>query len=293
MAERVRITGPGGRRLDVELSGPPDGRAVLCHHGTPDAGSIFSPLVEAGAARGLRHVAYSRPGYGESDRDQGRTVGDCAADVAAILDHLGIKRCFTIGTSGGGPHVLACAALLPERTIAAASIAGVAPWPADGLDWLEGMGKENHEEFGAARAGAEQLQEFLDEQAAQLARASADELHLAFGDLLSDVDRAVLTGEFAEFLWESTREGLRNGVWGWFDDDVAFLTDWGFDLGAIEIPVTIWQGAQDRFVPFSHGQWLAAHVSGAHAELRSEHGHLSLAVGAYDQVLDDLLAAGG
>ena len=103
----------------------------------------------------------------------------------------------------------------------------------------------------------------------------------------------MLTGEFAEFLWQSTREGLRNGVSGWFDDDLAFVTDWGFDLEAVEVPVTIWQGAQDRFVPFGHGQWLAAHVAGAQPRLRPEHGHLSLTVGAYDEILDDLLAVGG
>jgi len=116
---------------------------------------MFAPLVDAGAARGLRHVAYSRPGYGQSDRQVDRTVADCAADVSAIADELGFERFFTIGWFGGGPHALACAVPLPERTIAAATLAAVAPWHADGLDWLDRMGAENIEEFGALEAGHE------------------------------------------------------------------------------------------------------------------------------------------
>lgn len=86
------------------------------------------------------------------------------------------------------------------------------------------------------------------------------------------------------------REAVRNGIWGWLDDDMAFVHDWGFDLGSIEVPVAIWQGDDDRFVPFSHGVWLAENVSGAMACLKPGEGHLSLAVGAYGQILDELTA---
>jgi pimeloyl-ACP methyl ester carboxylesterase len=293
MAERFQITGPDGRALDVEQSGPADGRVVLFHNGTPGAGVMFEPLVAAGAERGLRHITYSRPGYGSSARHEGRSVGDCTADVRAILDELGVERCVTVGVSGGGPHALACAALLPDRVHAAATIASIAPCPAEGLDWLDGMGEENVQEFAAAQEGGDRLHAFLKEQTAELLSADAEQLHAALGDLLSDVDSAVLTGDFAEYMLAVDRQALGHGVTGWFDDDVAFLSDWGFPLDTIEVPVTIWQGAQDRFVPFAHGQWLAAHVAGAQAELRPEHGHLSLAVGAYGDVLDDLLTRSG
>ena len=105
---------------------------------------MYAPLVELGAERGLRHVVYLRPGYGDSERCPGRAVADCAADTAAIADWLGVERFYTAGRSGGGPHALACAALLPDRVIAAATIAGVAPEDAEGLDWLAGMGQEEH-----------------------------------------------------------------------------------------------------------------------------------------------------
>src|SRR5438132_2278312 len=155
MAQRVEITGPPGRTLEVEVAGPQDGQPVLLHTGTPCAGRLFAPDVEAGADRGLRHVTYSRPGYGRSSRHAGRTVADCVTDVAAIADHLGVERFFTIGASGRGPHALACAALLPERVLAAATIGGVAPYQAEGLDWRAGLGEDNLEAFAAAQAGGE------------------------------------------------------------------------------------------------------------------------------------------
>jgi pimeloyl-ACP methyl ester carboxylesterase len=289
----LQIAGPDGRKLEVELSGPDEGRPLIFHNGTPMAGRMFAPMVAQGAERGVRHIAYSRPGYCGSERDAGRTVADCARDVAAIADELGIERFLTVGWSGGGPHALACAALLPERTMAAATLAGVAPANAQDLDWLDGMGEENIEEFAAARAGEDQLSSYLQADRTETLDSSAEDLHAALGDLLSDVDGAVLSGEFAEYFAAAMKAALEHGIWGWFDDDLAFFSDWGFDLGAIAVPVTIWQGEQDRFVPFGHGRWLAEHVSGSSAQLPSDQGHLSLAIGSYARVLDDLIAAAG
>jgi pimeloyl-ACP methyl ester carboxylesterase len=197
----------------------------------------------------------------------------------------------TTGWSGGGPHALACAALLGERIGAAASVAGVAPYGAEGLDWTAGMGKENLEEVAAAERGQDVLLSYLRAEAPALSRVDGPGLAAAFGDLIGDVDRAVLTGEVAEELAAETREGLRQGVWGWLDDDLAFLRPWGVDLGAIDVPVTIWQGGQDRMVPEAHGPWLADHVAGARARFHDGHGHISLLTEGYGKVLDDLVAA--
>jgi pimeloyl-ACP methyl ester carboxylesterase len=265
------VVTPDGRRLAVEVAGPEDGDVVVYHTGTPGAGSLYTPLLEAGAERGLRHVSYARPGYGGSDRQPGRTIADCAHDVAAIADALGVERFYTTGHSGGGPHALACAAMLPDRVSSAATTAGVAPFDAEGLDWLAGMGQENLDEFAAQEAGDSQLQAFLERSAEEFGSLSGDQVIAALGDLIS--------------------EALRNGIWGWFDDDKATVADWGFDLAGIEAPVTIWQGEEDRMVPFAHGKWLADHVSGAKARLLAGEGHLSLEVGSYGAVLDDLVAS--
>src|SRR6202046_3829688 len=129
-----------GRTLAVEDSGDPAGRPVLVHNGTPNSRHLYGPNVRDAAERGLRLIGYDRPGYGGSSPQPGRTVADCAADVRAICDALGITRLVTWGISGGGPHLLATAALLPDLVVAAASLASLAPFDAGGLDWFAGMG---------------------------------------------------------------------------------------------------------------------------------------------------------
>jgi pimeloyl-ACP methyl ester carboxylesterase len=213
-----------------------------------------------------------------------------AADVAAVLDELDADRCYVAGASGGGPHTLATAALLPERVIAAATIASVAPYRAEGLDWMAGMGAENVEEFGAALAGPSELQPYLERFADMLAAITPDAVADSLGDLIPDVDRAALTGDFAESTAASLRASVSSGIWGWFDDDIAFTSPWGFDLASIRVPVSVWQGQQDRMVPFAHGEWLAAHIPNADARLYPELGHLSLEVEAFPAILDQLLS---
>lgn len=281
----------GGRRVVYDARGSVGGETVVFHTGTPSGGDLFEGWVAAGAQRGLRHVAYSRPGYGGSDRRPGRTVADCAQDVAAIADELEIERFYTVGWSGGGPHALACAAVLGDRVLAAATLAGVAPYRADGLDWLDGMGDENIEEFAAAAAGKVELAAYLESAAAEIVGVVADQLRDALGGLISAVDHAALSGEMGEYMVQSTDVGLGGGTAGWLDDDLAFLADWGFELRAIARPVTVWQGSQDRMVPSAHGRWLAAQIPGAKARLLADEGHLSLVVGRYGAVLDELIAA--
>jgi pimeloyl-ACP methyl ester carboxylesterase len=93
------ITTPEGRRLAVTITGPEDGDAVIAHTGTPDDGKLRPETVEAGVQRGLRQVSYARPGYADSDRNEGRSVADCGADVETIADALGIERFHTMGWS--------------------------------------------------------------------------------------------------------------------------------------------------------------------------------------------------
>ena len=287
--ERLTVRSADGRALAVRAAGPPSGEALVLLTGTPSAGTLVPPVVEAAAARGLRVVSYARPGYGDSDRQPGRSVADCARDVARVAEALGLRRLLVAGWSGGGPHALACAACLPGLVAAAATLAGVAPADAAGLDWTAGMGPENVVELGRARAGESALRPFLEQQAAGLAGATGASLADALGGLVTDVDRAALAGELAEHLAADFREAVRNGVEGWLDDDLAFVRDWGFRLADVAVPVTVWQGAQDLMVPFAHGEWLAASVPGASARLLPGEGHLSLLSRA-GEIVDDLRA---
>ena len=287
--ERFEVTGDG-RTLEAIVAGPAGGTPVLMHHGTPgSAHDFWPPHLETATVRGLRLVEYTRPGSAGSARDEGRTVASCAADAAAVADALGAERFLTVGGSGGGPHALACAALLPDRVLAAATIAGVAPADAEGLDWLDGMGEENIEEFAAARAGPSELEAFMSRWATELQTVTGPQVLESLGGLLSPADAEVLTGAYADFAAAGIRHSLNAGIWGWFDDDLAIIGNWGFDLAEIAVPVSIWQGRDDRFVPPAHGEWLAEHVVGADAHLLEGHGHLSLALATFGEILDELL----
>jgi pimeloyl-ACP methyl ester carboxylesterase len=243
-------------------------------------------------AHGLRVVTTSRPGYGDSSPQPGRRVVDVAADIEAVLDGIGASRCLVAGWSGGGPHALACGARLPA-VAGVLVIAGVAPYEADGLDWLGGMGEDNVAEFSAALRGEDDLRSFLLGERVNLKDVTTDSVMASMDTLLPAVDRAVMTGEFGEDMVASFHEALRAGVEGWLEDDLAFGQPWGFDLAEISVPVMIWQGSADLMVPFAHGQWLASHVPGAFAHLEDGEGHLSIGIGALDRMLDELISEAG
>lgn len=270
------VTGPGGRKLAVVEDGDPDGVAVLHHHGTPGSRLLYSKWVADAASRGIRLIGYDRPGYGGSDRDPGRSVANCAADCAAIADALGADRFATWGASGGGPHALACAALLGDRVVAATSIAGAAPSDADDLDFMAGMGEDNVDEFTAAYEGEETLRPLLKLMANGMLGATVDQLLQELRTILSPPDVAVVSGELGEFLLASSHTGVGDRVDGWLDDDFAFVKPWGFDPTAIAVPLQVWQGEQDLMVPAAHGRWLASHLPGVDARISAEDGHLTL-----------------
>jgi len=289
--EHATIALADGRAVEVLSYGPADGLPLVTHHGTPGGGLVsYQPTIDTEMARGLRTIQFARPGYGQSAPHPGRRVADVAADVAEILDALDVETFITWGRSGGGPHALACAALLPGRCLATASIAGVAPRDAAGLDWIAGMGPENVAEIGAAERGSAELTAFLEKDAAGLATVTGADIIEGLGGLIGEADKAVLTGEYADYQAESFHAALRHGIAGWYEDDMAFVAPWGFPLSGVLAPVAVWQGDQDRMVPFGHGQWLAGHIPGAHAHLLPGEGHLSLAEHHYGQILDDLIA---
>lgn len=287
MGEWLTVRTEDGRELEVLRCGQADAYPLLWFGGTPSAASEMPHVTRAVTERNWQLVSYSRPGYAGSTVQLDRTVADAASDAIAVLEHLGLNRFVTIGWSGGGPHALACAALLPGRCAAAATLASVAPYDGDGLNWLAGMAAENHEEFGAAAESRDSLTTYLEKQASALANVTGDEVTAALGGLVSDVDRSALTGELADSVAETCRRAVSAGIAGWRDDDLAFAKDWGFDPSQIRTPVSIWQGQQDNMVPFTHGQWLAAHIPGARPYLHPEQGHLSL-FAQMRRITDDL-----
>jgi pimeloyl-ACP methyl ester carboxylesterase len=281
------LTLADGRDLDVVTHGT-SGPALLFHHGTPWAAEQSPAWVEAAAAVGFRWVSVSRPGYGDSSRREGRSVADNNSDVTEVLDRLGVDRFVAAGWSGGGPHALACGARLAPRCAGVVLLAGVAPFTEAydaGFDWLDGMGPENHAEFGAAGAGEAVLREFLAPEAEALRSVTGPEVGESLGGLVDEADLAVLTGEYAEHTAECFRTALRHGVDGWLDDDLAFVRPWGFTLADVCVPVAVWQGEQDRMVPYGHGPFQAVRLPDARTHLLPGEGHLSIVLGLFEQIV--------
>ncbi len=292
----LHVPTPDGRTLEVLVAGPADGLPLVVHHGTPQ-GAVPEPALEQAAAeRGLRTVAYSRPGYGAStprtDALTTATVADDAADVAVILDHLGHDRFVTLGWSGGGPRSLACAAMLPDRCLAAVCGVGLAPPQEFDGDIRDGMGEENVEEYTAAFEGPEALTAVLERFAAGMFGVSTEEIVESMGTLLPPVDRDALTGELAAHMAASMSRAGAQGIVGWLHDDLTHIRPWGFSVADITVPVAVWQGTEDMMVPLAHARWLAATIPGVRTHLVEGEGHLSL-LAQRPRILDDLLDLAG
>jgi pimeloyl-ACP methyl ester carboxylesterase len=284
------VTLRDGRTLHVYDEADPDGAVVVEHHGTPGSGLGYPRDIERARERGLRVVRYDRAGYGGSTPNPGRSVVDVVADVEDVLDALGVERYTSLGGSGGCPHSFACGAR-SERCVAAAAIASPTPYPADGLDWLAGMGELNVEEFGAALDGSEKLEPYLEHETAKLRAAKPGQIKEVWATVLPPVDAAVLTGDRAEHWKRSSDLALAQGVPGWRDDDLSFTRPWGFELDEIRVPTLLWQGVQDKMVPVAHARWLAERIPGVEAHISEEDGHLSITVGRLGEIYDWLRSA--
>ncbi len=281
---------PDGRSLEVATLGEATGATVLFHHGTPGSANLvrmLAPLAEDGS---LFLITTSRAGYGKSSRDEGRNVASVVGDSRAVLDALGRDDYVAVGWSGGGPHALACAALDAPRCRAAWSLAGVVPTDLD-FDWTEGMGPENVEEFALAKEGGPKYEAQISAYGEAFAKATKDDVVELFGGLLSDPDKAVFEPEERrEAFASSLRQGFEFGSDGFYDDDRAIMTEWGFDPTTITVPVSVWFGDHDLMVPRTHGEWLAANLPTSVRYFFPGDGHVTLVVSHLDELSSQISA---
>jgi len=263
-----------GRELEILDNGINSDQAIIFHHGTPGHATAWLSWLDEAAAAGVRALSYSRAGYGTSDRNPGRSVISINSDIAQVLDGKGINRFVAIGWSGGGPHALANT--FEPRNVGAISLAGVGAFGVDDLNFLEGMGPENHDEFGAALKGESVITQWMNDNAVAMKNVSGNDIREAFGGLIGDADKEVLEGATADAMAATMRSGLAVSFDGWIDDDLVFIKHWGFDLAAITKPVILWQGDQDLMVPHAHSYWLEKHIPTAKLTFIPGHGHISL-----------------
>jgi len=271
-----RLKTPDGRTLAVAEWGDPNGKPVITFHGTPGSRiGYWTPEPLIWARFGLRRFSFDRPGYGESTRLPGRTVADVVPDVVTIANAFGLKRFSISGGSGGGPHVLAAAALLPDRVVRCLASVSVAPFDGEGIDFLDGMNDGNVQEFSAAVAGEEPLRALLEPERVTM----IDRLASGRSDFLGD-DYTMPEADQAQMAKHQRASaahlltGIVPGIDGWVDDDLAFAKPWGFDVASCRVPVVLAYGRQDQLVPAAHGDWLAAHVPGAEVWVNDGTGHM-------------------
>jgi pimeloyl-ACP methyl ester carboxylesterase len=264
VVSQLDVPAADGRTLhayDAETGGA-DALPVFWHHGTPNIGAPPEPLFAAADRLAIRWLSYDRPGYGGSTPLRGREIGSAAADVGAVADALGVDRFAVMGHSGGGPHALACAALIPDRVVAAVSTSGLAPFTAEGLDWFAGMVPSGVASLRAATRGRE-------------AKTAYETSGVEYDPEFTPADMAALSGPWA---WLGTVVGpaLAAGPGGLIDDDIAYVSPWGFDPGSIEAPVLLVHGGRDRIVPSAHSVWLAQRCRSAELRLSPDDGHISI-----------------
>jgi pimeloyl-ACP methyl ester carboxylesterase len=269
-----RIPAADGRILAVAEWGDPDGVPLFSLHGTPGGRISYWMDPTIYARHGLRRLTVDRPGYGDSTRQPGRIVADCVGDITAIADALGVDKFAVTGGSGGGPHVLACAALLGDRVLRSLAEVSIAPYGAEGLDFLAGMTAGNVAEFNAALAGEHVLRSLLERERATTLKRLADGNSNFLGDdyEMAEADQLQMAKHLHRIA-DQFNDCLRPGVDGWIDDDIAFTKPWGFEVESIRGPVYLSYGRADTLVPAAHGDWLAAHIAGAEVHV-SDDGHM-------------------
>jgi pimeloyl-ACP methyl ester carboxylesterase len=270
---KVRLA--DGRNVAVQVSGNPSGHPVFLMHGTP--GSRVAPLPRSIVLHGLgvRLITFDRPGYGDSDRLVSRRVVDIVPDVEAIAERLGIGEFAVLGRSGGGPHALACAALLPDRVTRAGVLVSLAPRDADGLDWLAGMSDSNVEEFLNASKDPEEFTAALVRTAAEIRIDPGSHVTILGPELPEADQRVVADSRLRELLARNYAEALRHSADGWIDDSIAFISPWGFEPAEIKVPVLVWHGQDDMFSPVAHSRWLADRIPSASMFIQAGAAHFA------------------
>jgi pimeloyl-ACP methyl ester carboxylesterase len=263
-----RLTLPDGRTLAWAEHGDPDGDVVLGCHGSPS--SRLERHVEDPAAYrrwGVRLVVPDRPGFGRSDPQPGRRVLDWPADVAALLDHLGVGRVAVLSLSGGAAYALACAHVLGDRVGAVGVLGGAPPpdvpwpWPR----WVPGRVRA-----AATRpAAAALLRPVL---APVAVRPALIPRYLQLR--LNAADRRVIgRPAVRRVLARTFTEGLRNGPAVLAEDRALLFRPWGFPLSAVRQHVDVWHGTQDWQVPAALGAALAAGLPDCTAHWFPGEGH--------------------
>lgn len=262
------LTLADGRELAWRWWGDPDGRPLLRIQGTPSSRLQRNPDPNVQRSLGVRYLMADRPGYGGSSRKPGRGVADIADDYAALLDHHGLDRVPAMGTSGGGPHVLALAERHPDRVTAVTVVVGGTPLEPDEIAQLVGVNARGYE---LAEQGWEPLHRFLIEVRKRLL--SEEGMQGVLSDA-PESDRVIMRDpQWQRMSRENIVETLKQGAEGWTDESMAMHRPWDFDLAEVRASVTWWHGDDDKNAPLSAARRAVARLHDVDLRVWDHEGH--------------------
>lgn len=297
------LTLPDGRLLSYRLFGAPldaeraaDGRQVLIYqHGFLSSSMEAGVLHRPASALGVSIVAFDRPGSGFSTHNPHKSFDSAAADVAVLMDHLGLKTTMLMGVSGGSPFAAATAAALGPRALGLLLMVPLAPLAGrsdllSGVSWKSAQVLQmlNRGAFGSWNArGLLHL--------TRMAQVLPGHLTLRMGGF-SSIDLAAVKAypQCAAGLRAGTQLGLAQGIEGAYQDLELYTArphSLAARLPAISCPTIAWAGSADQTTPPGHARYYVSAIPGAQLRVAEGEGHLSLPFRHGRSVLESLILA--
>lgn len=282
------ITLTSGRKLAYAEYGDPKGVPMFYFHGWPSSRLQGELMDKLGKERGIRVIAPDRPGIGLSEFQPNRQLLDWPPVVAELAAHLGWERFHVLGVSGGGPYVLSCAHVMPERVLSAGVICGAPPLREVGT-------KELMWTYRLALWGQRHVPLLLTPGLAvsgQLMRLPNDSavMRAYIGQLGPRDQLALKDPELYRILMASGRVGVRSSTRGLSTDGSVYSSDWGIDLGTMRYPIRYWHGGRDKNIPVSLVEKFVQRMPAARLVVLEEDGHYSLPMLCNEQVVGEMLA---
>jgi pimeloyl-ACP methyl ester carboxylesterase len=271
-----------GRALGYAVWGDPHGQAVFLFHGSPSS-RMFAPDPAVTAGRGVRLVTIDRPGYGRSDPSSGRQILDWPADVAQLANALALQQFAVMAHSSGGPYALACALAMPERVSSVVLASCVAPLDELTPD-LVGVADDEQHLVELSRSDPESAAAMIADSASWLLE--EPDRFLAVPRPEPDA-RLLQEPPVRQMFAASVREAVRRGLDGYISDALLERRPWGYRLGDVMLPVAVWHGAHDGYIPQVHAEIMASLLRNSRLRLDFDLGH-GLVLTRWDDILQDL-----
>jgi len=255
--------------------GPRDAQVLFFHHGWPLSSDDWDAQLLFFLNEGFRVVAHDRRGHGRSSQVwDGHDMDHYADDVAAVVQHLGIKNAIHIGHSTGGGEVAHYIARHGEANVAkAVLVSAVPPIMVKTANNPDGLPKEVFDDL-QNQLFKNRSQFYYDLPAGPF-----------YGFNRPDINPS------EPVIWNWWRQGMMGGAKAHYDGIVAFSqTDFTEDLKKISVPVLVMHGDDDQVVPYENSGALSAKLV-QNGTLKTYKGfsHGMLTVNA-DVINPDLLA---